>query len=93
MTSPTKDQRIEARVTAETKAVIEQAASLEGISITDFVVQAAREAAERTIRSHMVISLSARDSRRFAEALLNPPEPNDALRRAFASAREHIREE
>lgn len=30
------------------------------------------------------LRLSARDSQAFAEALLNPPEPNDALRNAKA---------
>lgn len=38
------------------------------------------DAAEQTIRSHEVITLSARDSLLFVEALLNPPAPNDALR-------------
>lgn len=92
MSASVKTKRIEARVTPETKEAIEHAAALEGISVTDFIVRAARDAAEQTIRSHEVITLSAEDSLRFVEAILNPPEPNEALRRAFAAARRHIRD-
>lgn len=91
MPPTTKNKRIEARVTPETKAVIEHAAALEGISITDFIVRAARDAAEQTIWSHEVITLSAQDSLLFVDALLNPPAPNDALRRILDPTTSRIR--
>ena len=64
----------------------------EGRSISDFVVEAAREAAERTIDQTHIIRLSIEDQRAFAEAIINPPEPTPALRRAFRRHRALIKE-
>src|SRR3546814_12293986 len=62
-------ERLEARVTAEQKALIEHAAALEGRSITDFVLTSVQDAAKRAIAEHEVIQLSVRDSKAFVEAL------------------------
>lgn len=78
-----KKERIEARLNAEHKERIQRAADLEGVSLSDFVVSRAYAAAEEVIRAHEVMALSERDSMRFVEALLSPPEPNDALQRAL----------
>ena len=87
-TAPTKRERLEARVSPEQKALIQRAAALTGRSLTDFVVSSAQAAAEETIRTHEVIRLSARDTEILIEALLNPPEPNEALREAARRHRE-----
>jgi uncharacterized protein (DUF1778 family) len=79
-TNSVKRERLEARVTAEQKAIFQRAADLEGRSLTDFVVRSLQDAAEETIRRHEVIKLSPEDSIAFVEALLNPPEPNAKLR-------------
>jgi uncharacterized protein (DUF1778 family) len=85
--SPQKQERLEARVTPEQKELLQQAAALEGITLTDFVVRSARRAAEQSIRDHTRLVLTAQESRAFVEALLNPPAPNAALR----AAAEHYR--
>jgi len=51
-------------------------------------VSAAREAAQRTIEEAEILRLSAADQKRFAQALLDPPAPNAALRRAARRHRE-----
>jgi uncharacterized protein (DUF1778 family) len=79
--------RLEARLPAETHALLKRAAELEGRSLTDFVVSAARDAAYRTIEQVELIRLSVQDQRRVAEAILHPPEPTPALRRAFERRR------
>jgi len=84
-TEPTA--RLAARLPVEVHALLKRAAEIQGRSLTDFVVAAAHEAARRTIEETEIIRLSAEDQRRFAEALLNPPEPNAALQRAFAHHR------
>ena len=56
------------------------------------MVAAALEAANRTIDEAQIIRLSVEDQRAFAEAILNPPEPATALRRAFRRRRELIKE-
>lgn len=87
-----KAARLEARLSAEQKEVMQYAADIEGRSLSDFVVEKAFDAAQRVIREHDVMALSARDSRAFVEALLNPPAPNDALRAAFADYRRAVAE-
>ena len=49
ITSSPKNQRISTRVTGEHKALFEQAAALKGLSLTDFMVSAAYEAAVKTL--------------------------------------------
>jgi uncharacterized protein (DUF1778 family) len=75
--------RIEARIAPEALAVVERAAELQGRSVSDFVVAAAQEAAQRTIEEAQIIRLSLEDQRAFAEALLNPPPLAPAMERAI----------
>lgn len=77
-----RSERVQARISPDTKRLLERAASLRGVSLSDFVVSSAYDAATRTVKEHQVIALSARDSEAFARALLSPPAPNDALKRA-----------
>ena len=80
--------RLEARLPPDVHALLKRAAEIEGRSLTDFVVTAAREAACRTIEGTEIIRLSVEDQRQIAEAILNPPDPTPALRRAFKRRRE-----
>ena len=80
--------RLEARLPADIHALLKRAAEIEGRTLTDFVVTAAREAACRTIEETDIIRLSVEDQRQIAEAILNPPVPAPALRRAFKRRRE-----
>jgi uncharacterized protein (DUF1778 family) len=77
-----KRDRLEARVPSEIKALAEHAATLSGLSLTDFIVQSIREKAEQVIERQKIIRLSAQDSMIFAEVVLNQSEPNEALRSA-----------
>jgi uncharacterized protein (DUF1778 family) len=81
-----RPQRLEARLPADAKAVIQHAADISGSSLSEFVVSSALKAAHEMIREHEIIVLTARDSIAFAEALLNPKGPNEAL---LAAARRH----
>ncbi len=82
MATDSQTARLEARLPASVYATLKRAAELQGRSVSDFVVSAAHEAAQRAIAAEEIIRLSAEDQRRFAEALINPPKPNAALRRA-----------
>lgn len=77
-----RQDRIEARLTAEQKALIGRAAALEGMSISSFVVQRALDAALQSIERRDVLKLSMRDSERIAEALINSSDPAPALQLA-----------
>lgn len=77
-----KFERFEARLTTVQKQLIQRAADLLGRSLSDFVVSASQKAARKLIREHNIIKLSVEDSERFAQALLNPPEPSATLKAA-----------
>jgi uncharacterized protein (DUF1778 family) len=86
----TRSVRLEARITPDGLAMVKRAAEIQGRSISDFVVAAAEEAAERTITERQIIKLSLEDHRAFFEAMMNPPNPGPALRRAKAAHRKLI---
>jgi uncharacterized protein (DUF1778 family) len=83
--------RIEARIAPDALAIVKRAAQLQGRSVSNFVVAAAQEAANRMIEQTQIIRLSVEDQRTFANAILNPPEPTPALQRAFRRHRELVK--
>ena len=60
--------------------------------MSDFVVAAAQEAAQRTIAETHLIRLSVEDQVRLADVLLNPPEPARALKNAEEAHGRLVRE-
>ena len=81
-TRQTRTARLEARISPEMLNVVKRAAEIQGRSVSDFVVAAAQEAAQRTIEDTTIIRLSIEDQRAMMDAILNPPEPSEALRKA-----------
>jgi uncharacterized protein (DUF1778 family) len=79
---PAKGVRRCRAIAAEALAVVKRAAEIRGRSVSDFVVAAAQEAAQKTIEETQLVRLSLEDQIAFAEAMTTPPEPNDALHRA-----------
>jgi uncharacterized protein (DUF1778 family) len=77
-----KPERLEARISKAQKDLLQRASALQGRTLTDFVVAAACEAARRTIQDYEILRLGDQDREAFVGALLNPPEPNPALRQA-----------
>lgn len=88
MPTPPTTARLEARLPPDVHALLKRAAELQGRTLTDFVVSAAHEAAQRTIAEADGIRLSLIDQTRFAEALLAPPAANRALNCAFTRRRQ-----
>ena len=82
--------RLEARISAEQKAVLQQAATLSGRTLSEFVVASAHEAAAKVIQDHETIRLSRAEQIAFVTALLDPPEPGDRLRQAAATYRQQM---
>jgi uncharacterized protein (DUF1778 family) len=77
-----KNDRLEARTTAEPTARVVRTASTEGRSLTDVVVSSTA-ADEGCLRGKAEpLEFSARDQLAFAESLTNPPAANEALRSA-----------
>lgn len=85
-----KRERLEARVTPEQKQLIARAAALRGSSVTEFIVASAQQAAADTVKDFELLTLhdEARDV--FVNAILHPPAPNEAARKAAQRYREQL---
>ena len=73
--------------------MLKRAAELQGRTMTDFVIAAVQDAAQRAIEQAEVIRLSMADQECFAQALLSPPQPSPAFARAFARRSKLLRAE
>lgn len=85
--------RLEARISTDLHAILKRAAAIQGRTMTDFVIAAVQQAAHQAIEQSEVTRLSVADQNSFANALLAPPKPVAALKRAFARQRKLIRAE
>lgn len=63
---------------------------MQGVSLSEFVLSSALQKAFETVQAQTNVRLSVRDSAAFAEALVRPPEPNEALRTARARHRTDV---
>lgn len=84
MPTATPTARLEARISKDLHSLLKRAAEIQGRTMTDFVISAAQDAAHRAIEQAELVRLSLADQQRFAEALLSPPQPSPALKRAMA---------
>ena len=85
-----KSERINLRLDAAAKHKIEQAASVEGRTVSGFILSSALACADAAVRAHETMVLGKRDAEVFLDAILNPPEPNEKLRRAMREHRERV---
>lgn len=92
VTRQRKRSRLEARISAEEKELLKQAADIQGCSLTEFVVRSAQEAARKAVKEHQMMSLTARDTEVFVKALLKPPAPSKKLKRAAARYKKAMEE-
>lgn len=87
----TKSSRIEARISAEQKHLLQRAADLRGESLSDFILRASREEAEAVIKEAEQVQLSVADQQRFVAALLKPAKPSRRLTAAAARYAQQMR--
>ena len=95
MSKTTKSQpsaRLEARVSPEIKALWQKAADLEGRTLTDFVIASVQAVACKVIEQHQRLKLDFDDSAAFVNAILNPTQPNEALKAAALRYKQVMRD-
>jgi uncharacterized protein (DUF1778 family) len=86
---PSKNERVDLRLPMDQKRLIEQAATLSGLTVSGFILGSTLQRAREVLRETTVIELSGRDRDRFLAALDDDQaKPGPALRRA---ARRHKR--
>lgn len=79
-TSPRKSARLEFRVTAEQKEAIEEAATIEGRSLTDFSASVLVERAQEVIERERRLRVDAVRFDAFIEVMQRPPRTVEGLR-------------
>ena len=90
MSTTAQDKRLDVRLAADHKNLIEQAASLLGQSVSAFAVSTLVSEAGRVVEQSTAIRLSNRDRDIFLAALDNPSEPNAHLRQAAKLHAMHV---
>lgn len=80
--SEIKRERIELRVSASAKALIQQATAVTGLTAGDLAYEGAR----RVLDEHERMVLTGADREAFLGALMNPPPPSGKL---IAAMRRH----
>jgi uncharacterized protein (DUF1778 family) len=84
--------RLELRVTKQKKNFFEEIAMIGGFkSLSEFIVHTVDEQAKVIAEEHKKILASQKDNRIFFDALMNPPKPNLALKKAFKKYNEALR--
>jgi uncharacterized protein (DUF1778 family) len=72
---------INIRIKPADRALIDQAAAAEGKSRSDFMIEAARRAAEEALLDRTLLRVDAETYARFVEMLDRPPQANEGLRK------------
>lgn len=78
-----KRDTLNLRIKPELRMLIERAAGVSGRNRTDFVLSAARRAAEETLLDRTVLAVDSKTYARFLARLDAQPRPNARLRRAL----------
>jgi uncharacterized protein (DUF1778 family) len=89
-TADIKLDRLQVRLDAESKTVLQRAASYRHKTVSQFVLATALEEAQKVIRENEVVTLAGPDWKIFYDTLTSPPEPNATLRKAFAKYQKSI---
>ena len=89
---PGRSARIEARVAPDILVLVKRAAEIQGRTVSDFVVDAAQQAARRANEDTAVIRFMLERQRQFAEAIWNPPRPSKGLKKSVNVYRQFTRE-
>ncbi|WP_080951558.1 DUF1778 domain-containing protein [Xanthomonas perforans] len=71
------------RIKPEERSLIDRAAKARGKNRTDFVLEAARSAAEEALLDQTIISASPDAYAAFLARLDMPPQPNERLRKTM----------
>lgn len=83
MAAIAKTNRIDLRISDEDKAIIEQAADIKNISLSNYIISIVLKQAELDIEANEKIYLGKEDYEYVLDLIENPPEPTQALKELF----------
>ena len=79
----TRRETLNIRIRPELRELIDRAAGIVGKNRTDFMLDAARHAAEDALMDRAMIAVSPKAYAEFLTRLNAPPKPNERLRRTM----------
>lgn len=82
-TKPARRETLNLRIPAQERSLIDRAAQSSGKTRTDFILSAARRAAEETLLDQTLFLVSQATYAKFAAMLDAPPKRNARLRRTM----------
>jgi uncharacterized protein (DUF1778 family) len=82
-TSAQRRQTLNIRIKPDERSLIDRAAQVRGQNRTDFILEAARRAAEEALLDRTLISVSEDAYRKFLARLDASPNPNARLRKTM----------
>ncbi|CAE6846381.1 hypothetical protein R75461_07262 [Paraburkholderia nemoris] len=83
---PAKRETLNLRIRPDERGLIDRAAASRGKNRTDFILEAARAAAEEALLEQVVMSARPEAYAAFLARLDAPPQPNERLRRTMQAA-------
>ena len=86
MAAIAKTSRIDLRISNEDKALLEQAADIKNISLSNYILSIIIKQAELDVRADEKIILNENQAQFVLNLLDNPPEPTPALKRLIENA-------
>jgi uncharacterized protein (DUF1778 family) len=81
-----KRETLNIRIKPEERSLIDRAAKARGKNRTEFVLEAARIAAEEAILDQAILSVTPEAYQAFLEQLDLPPKPNERLRKTMQAS-------
>lgn len=82
-TASPKRETLNIRIKPEERGLIDRAAQSQGKNRTDFILDAARLAAEEALLSQVVLTVSPEAYAQFLAKLDQQPDPNERLRKTM----------
>lgn len=77
------NDRIDIRISKEQKELVQYASQLQGFkSVSEFIISCINKEAREIVAENERILKSAKDKKIFVNAILHPPTPNSALKKA-----------
>ena len=89
--SPQRRETLNLRIPAAERNLIDRAALSSGKTRTDFILEAARRAAEETLLDHAILSVGPQAFAKFLARLDAAPKPNARLRRTMRAPAPWVR--
>lgn len=83
LTLPTKRETLNLRIKPDERSLIDRAAKVKGKNRTDFILDAARAAAQDALLDQVLITADPKSYGQFLARLDMPAQPNERLRKTM----------